>query len=137
MLQAMTDGFTTLSGAWMGRYDYGAGQCPVSFEAMLQDDAGALSGQITEPNTFRRDMGASLTASLVGDRLGYDVTFRKIYAGFDQGGDPVYEGVLNAALDRIDGMWRFSNDPQWSGRFMMIRALRVRARRKIAVTADI
>ncbi len=132
-LLTMTDIFTTLSGVWMGRYDYGEGLFPVSFEAILQEEAGALSGEITEPNTFRSDMGSDLIARLAGTRHGHDVSFRKTYAGFDQGDDPVYEGVLNGALTRIDGVWRFADHPEWSGAFMMVRAVRAKAGERAAM----
>lgn len=119
----------SLSGRWTGRYDYGGTAAPVPFEVVLEDSDGTLSGEITEPNTFRRDMGTYLAALLLGERAGFDVSFCKTYDGFDQGDDPVYEGALNAAMSRIDGVWRFPSDPKWCGRFMMVRAVDARARR--------
>ncbi|MEL6839582.1 MAG: hypothetical protein AAFP85_09835 [Pseudomonadota bacterium] len=132
----MGDGGNSITGRWTGRYDYSGKAAPVPFDAALEDNAGILSGEVTEPNTFRRDMGAHLAALLLGERTGFDVSFRKTYDGFDQGDDPVYEGALNTALTRIDGFWRFPNDPHWSGRFMMVRAVDMRARRKVAAAAD-
>lgn len=123
----------TISGRWAGRYDYDNGDQPVPFEAVLEEFAGTLSGEITEPNTFRQDMGAHLAAMIVGTRTGFEVSFCKTYDGFEQGGDPVYKGMLNTALTRIDGTWRFPNEPWLQGRFMMVRAVDARARREAVV----
>lgn len=124
----MGEEYTSLTGAWMGRYDYDIGAPSVSFEAQMAEEDGHLSGDMTEPNTFRDDMGAHLAARLFGSRMGNDVSFRKTYDGFDQGDDPVYEGQLNVAMTRIDGIWRFPSDPGMRGRFMMVRAVVCRAR---------
>lgn len=131
----MFEGSDTLCGKWTGRYDYGGMEAPVPFDVVMEDVAGALSGEITEPNTFRADIGGHLTAVLIGVRSGSDVSFRKSYDGFDQGDDPFYEGRLNGALTRIDGLWRFPKDAGMSGRFMMVRAVDVRARKAAAVEA--
>ncbi len=124
----MGEEFKSLTGAWMGRYDYEIGVPPVPFEVALIEEAGSLSGEVTEPNTFRDDMGAHLAALLIGERDGFDVSFLKTYDGFDQGEDPVYQGALNVALTRIDGMWSFPRQPNLRGRFMMVRAVAARAR---------
>ncbi len=128
----MSEKFENLTGRWTGRYDYTRDAEAVPFEVVLDDNGGVLSGDITEPNTFRRDMGAHLAATLIGDRLGFDVSFRKTYGGFDQGDDPIYEGALNDALTRIDGVWRFPDEPDWLGRFMMVRTVELRAKRAVA-----
>ncbi|MEO0918979.1 MAG: hypothetical protein AAFY31_18695 [Pseudomonadota bacterium] len=131
-----TDDRISLSGHWAGRYEYGVGAEPVPFEAVIAEAAGQLLGDITEPNTFHRNMGAELTATLMGQRTGRNVYFRKTYHGFDQGDDPVYEGQLNGALTRIVGTWRFPKSPSLSGRFMMVRAVDMRARQKAAAEAE-
>lgn len=127
----------SLSGHWNGRYDYGWGAEPVPFEAVIEDAAGQLLGGITEPNTFHRDMGAELTATLLGQRTGHDVQFRKTYDGFDQGDDPVYEGEVNGTFTRIDGLWRFPTNPSLSGRFMMVRAVEAGVRQQAAVEMQV
>ncbi len=132
----MVDNEKSISGRWTGRYDYGGLAAPVPFEAVLEESAGLVSGEITETNTFRHDMGAHLAAFLIGERVGVDVSFRKTYEGFDQGDDPVYEGALNTAMTRIDGVWRFPKDPKWAGRFMMVRAVDARVQRKVAAEIE-
>ncbi|WP_341368543.1 hypothetical protein [Yoonia sp. BS5-3] len=127
----------TLTGRWTGRYDYGDGLGPVPFEATINEIERTLSGEITEPNTFRRDMGGHLAAIIIGTRTGFDVSFRKTYDGFEQGDDPLYAGKLNGALTRIDGTWRFPKEPMWSGRFMMVRAVDARARRRAVAEATL
>ncbi|MDX8351914.1 hypothetical protein [Cognatiyoonia sp. IB215182] len=131
-----TDDRISISGHWTGRYEYGLGAEPVPFEAVIAEAAGQLLGDITEPNTFHRDMGAELTATLMGQRTGHDVYFRKTYDGFDQGDDPVYEGQLNSAMTRILGRWRFPKSPALSGRFMMVRAVDISSRKETAVEAE-
>ncbi len=128
----MSEKFDNLTGRWTGRYDYPNDADAVPFEVLLDEQEGILSGDITEPNTFRRDMGAHLAATLIGDRSGFDVSFRKTYGGFDHGDDLIYEGALNGALTRIDGVWRFPSEPDWRGRFMMVRAVELRAKRAVA-----
>jgi len=125
----VTDGWTTLNGRWLGRYEYSglAGQV-VAFEADVVEIRGALSGETQEPNTFRPDQGTDLTARISGRREGREVRFVKTYEGFDQGDDPVYEGQVNAALTRIVGRWHFPWSRGESGRFVMVRKPRARAR---------
>ena len=128
---------TDLTGRWMGRYDYNSRVLPaVAFEVVLTDAAGDLSGTITEPNGFRGDRGATLTARLIGGRDGADVRFVKYYIGFDQYDDPHYRGTVNAALTRIEGQWHFPIVGGAGGRFIMTRESAqgaVRARRMVAV----
>lgn len=121
-----------LSGAWQGRYDYDAGGNPVPFEAELVDQAGALSGQIIEPNTIPNAKGAQLKALVEGAHDGAVVRFVKFYTGFDHGDDPVYEGQLDAAGGRMSGRWTFPLDPQCCGRFVMVRAVKARVLREVS-----
>ena len=128
---------TDLTGRWMGRYDYNSRVLPaVAFEVVLEEEAGHLTGIITEPNGFRGDRGASLRARLIGGRDGAEVRFVKYYIGFDQDDDPHYAGTANAALTRIEGTWHFPVIGGKGGRFVMTRErvqVAVRARRMEAV----
>jgi hypothetical protein len=132
--------FKDLTGRWLGRYDYAHGGEGVSFEADLVEDAGSLTGETVEPNTFQRGMGAELHAALAGSRTGTSVAFVKTYVGFGQGADPHYTGALDQALTRMVGDWAFPMEPGgWSGRFVMIRKPLAAAQttRKTAVPQDL
>lgn len=111
----------TLTGRWMGRYDYDRGGDPVAFEVSLTETGGAITGEVMEPNKFRQDMGEMLNATLDGARSGTQVSFIKRYSGFAQGDHPQYDGSVNAALTRIEGRWQFKHIAGWGGRFMMVR----------------
>lgn len=112
--------FSDLSGVWQGKYSYAAAMRPNSFAAHLDDDDGALRGEIIEPNTITAGGPDELIAALAGSRLKRDVEFTKSYSDVDQ---PAlrYEGQLNAALTRIDGTWHFPSEPWVHGTFMMVR----------------
>ena len=124
-----------LRGRWLGLYDYdGMAMEPVSFEAELTEVPGSLGGRIFEPNTFRDDRGAALEARIEGHCSGDELRFVKVYLGFDQGGDPVYAGTVDAARKRIEGRWSFAGLPGVSGRFVMMRKPRAAiAREQLAV----
>lgn len=123
----MEDAFQSLTGRWIGRYDYGRGS-GVAFEADLIDQDGQISGRTAESNSFRSDMGGTLVAQVQGERAGLMVQFVKDYLGFAQPSSPIYEGQANAALTRVDGLWRFPSGE--SGRFVMLREPRLSARRR-------
>lgn len=125
----MTEQHKDLTGRWMGRYEYDRGGTPTAFEAELTE-AADLSGEMWEPNGFRKDLGAELSATLSGARTGDQVSFVKRYLGFEQGDHPIYDGTANAALTRIEGRWRFTHQPGWGGRFVMMR------KAKAAATAE-
>ncbi len=110
-----------LTGRWLGRYQYDSAAPVVAFEADLEEFAGALTGEIREPNSFRPDQGAELSASLTGSRAGTAVDFVKVYRGFTQGDHPHYSGTTNPALTRIEGQWHFLRAPWMRGRFVMMR----------------
>jgi hypothetical protein len=116
----VTTGFTSLTGRWLGRYEYPYGAPPVTFEAELTDLAGELSGEIYEPNTFRPDAGPELSADILGQRDGGQVTFLKRYRGLPSERWPHYDGTVNARLTRIEGRWLFAQ-VNFSGRFVMMR----------------
>ncbi|MGL5009638.1 MAG: hypothetical protein ACRC6I_07120 [Paracoccaceae bacterium] len=110
----------SLTGRWLGRYDYPYGAASVAFEADVVEDAGVLGGAIFEPNTFRRDAGPELVADIQGSRDGAQVMFHKRYRGATPAEWPHYEGVVNGALTRIEGRWVFAATG-FSGRFVMMR----------------
>ena len=111
-----------LSGFWTGVYDYPvASRAPVPFNAVIEDVAGALGGEIIEPNTFSPAKDRELFASLAGRRDGKAVHFVKTYEEVPRGGHSiVYRGTLDAAGTRIDGTWRAN--AFWSGAFVMNRS---------------
>jgi len=127
----------SLSGPWKGRFDYDKGGKPVAFELQLVDVAGVLSGQITEPNTIAGAKGDTLMATIEGSHDGAAIRFVKYYSGLDQGDDPVYEGQLNATGTRASGRWSFPTEPGWGGRFVLIRAVKAKVKRRISVAATV
>ena len=116
----MTETFTTLTGQWLGRFEYDRGGVAAAFEAELSETDGVLRGQTTEPNSFRKDMGPELTAQITGSRADDKVSFFKRYIGFDQGDLLIYDGTTDAVLTRIEGRWRFNAQPNWGGRFVLL-----------------
>ncbi|MCY1127634.1 hypothetical protein OU426_12275 [Frigidibacter sp. RF13] len=126
-----------LTGRWLGRYDYQGAAEPVPFEVDLHDAGGTLTGDITEPNSFRPDQGTILSAVLNGDHNGQRVSFLKRYVGFDQGDHPRYQGELNAARTRIEGRWHFPKSPTLTGRFVMMRKPRAAAEEKARGSAEV
>lgn len=114
--------FTNLTGHWIGIYHYveTAGIEPTPFNAVMEDQAGKLVGEIDEPNTYADPAAARLYADLFGVRQGLEVRFVKSMNG--TGGachDIVYEGQCSADFGRIDGRWTIPG--HWSGAFEMVR----------------
>ena len=111
-----------LTGVWQGLYTYPHGQS-VSFVATLIDSAGALSGSTHEPGLGADAPSATLYATLVGQRGGSAVTFRKTYEGEMPRYHAVdYAGTLNADATEVEGRWTIPG--VWSGTFLMIRPAR-------------
>jgi hypothetical protein len=110
----------SLTGRWLGRYEYPYAAPPVPFEADLVEDAGLLTGTIYEPNTFKPGAGPELLADITGSRAGAQVVFQKRYRGAPGHEWPFYEGTANSALTRIEGYWIFRHIG-FSGRFVMMR----------------
>lgn len=106
-----------LSGLWLGRYLYPiAGVPPVTFDVVLYDLDGALTGTVTEVSPA----GQRLSATISGQRNGGHVHFLKLYdamiSGYD---DVVYDGQIGDEGREISGRWTIADN--WSGDFIMIR----------------
>ena len=114
----------SLSGPWTGVYDHNnSAQEAVSFTADLTDIAGAVWGDIEEPNSFSPTAAKVLAASVSGMRSGYEVTFEKTYIGEVPGGEfPVfYAGTMSRNGQRISGTWKIRGPWPASGPFVMNR----------------
>jgi hypothetical protein len=128
--------FTSLTGRWLGRYEYDAGPEPVPFEADLIEDLGFLSGETAEGNTFRPELDGTLHAVITGNHSKGSVHFTKTYLGFEADDHPIYSGRANANLTRIEGRWFFPSQPGWAGRFVMMRKPGAAAERKAGDKAE-
>jgi hypothetical protein len=118
-----TGRYTSLSGVWSGAYSYAAvfDVTPVPFNALIQENGGALTGDIDEPNTFADPTAPRLFASLTGARAGSEVAFAKKYNGAGGAAHVVrYHGVANPDLTRIEGRWTVGGAR--SGAFFMERS---------------
>lgn len=113
--------FKSLSGYWTGVYDYPAADEAVPFNAVLSDEAGRISGEIIEPNTFAQAPDRELFSSLSGALDGGSITFIKHYESLPGAGHTVlYVGHVDAARTKIEGRWRIG--ATWSGPFVMNRS---------------
>lgn len=121
----------TLTGPWMGRYNYvSATMKPVAFNATLLDEDGNISGETIEPNTFADQNLDALIAGIIGVREETWLRFTKSYSDFD-GPKIDYEGRVNATFTRVDGTWSFPATPWHHGTFVLIRdAVAVDAERR-------
>lgn len=111
---------TNLTGLWEGQYKYPySWQDPVSFDAEISDNAGAISGIISEPNSFDQEGGHLLTAAMAGSVSGAQVKFTKTYVGEGRAQHSLaYEGTLSEKDTRITGIWKTGSI---SGKFEMTR----------------
>lgn len=107
-----------VSGVWYGRYFAStAGADENSFIAHLAEDAGGVSGTITEPD----DSGAEAIrrAFVDGSRSGTALRFTKQY---DPAGPlahcVAYSGTISDDGSEVTGTWRFSG---YHGSFVMNR----------------
>ncbi|MEM1373942.1 MAG: hypothetical protein AAGF78_06130 [Pseudomonadota bacterium] len=128
----------TLTGPWMGRYNYvSVAMKPVAFNANLIDEGGDISGDTIEPNSFSDLDLDALIAGIIGVREETFLRFTKSYSDFD-GPKIDYEGRINATFTRVDGTWSFPHAPWQHGTFVLIRdAVAVDAeRRRTRVTSE-
>ena len=128
----------SLTGRWIGRYDYDDGEASVPFEADMTQTGMTLRAMTAEPNTFRPGGAPELHGFLTGWVVGREVRLTKTYT-FDQGADPEYVGHVDAEACRITGRWSFEDHPEVSGRFTMTRrpAAKARAERQVAAEVEI
>ena len=112
---------TNLSGFWTGQYWYDhVDEWTVGFLALLSDEAGVLSGEITEPNTIGYS-SSELKAWIRGTCDGQAVTFAKVYDGASDAAHRVdYVGTLSDDSKRIAGHWMIDGE---FGGFSMSRTL--------------
>ncbi|WP_326523432.1 hypothetical protein [Sphingomonas sp.] len=112
-----------LTGFWSGEYWYDiAGEPRVPFLANLDDQAGALTGSISEPNTIT-DASDRLTAFVRGQRIGSEVEFAKVYDGASDAAHRVdYLGIVADDGAAISGRWMLDG---LIGGFSMTREIAV------------
>lgn len=119
-----------LSGEWTGIYNYPAHYPPNSFEAVIRDSGGAISGVIRQPAEFFEPAGTFQHSVIEGSREGSILQFVKIYDDLGRP-TPHYRGVIQPGGDEIEGEWTIPGD--WSGTFLMIRGSKVEAAVEIEV----
>ncbi len=120
----MTD-YSDMNGIWSGRYEYSGRGEAVKFTAWFDDQDGALSGTILEPNTFALSSAEDLQADITGARHGLEVEFTKTYqAGSGAHNVPIiYSGTVDKAFTLLRGTWVFPDGPMFDkGIFEMSRA---------------
>lgn len=109
-----------LAGQWTGGYISSDGADVNTFDVKLKQSGPALTGTITEVNTFGdRTRALFLTSTLVGNLRGRNVSFTKTYDGAGGASHSVeYNGELDASGRRIRGEY---NAEGVGGVFEMVR----------------
>lgn len=126
----------SLTGQWIGRYDYDDGEPPVPFEAEFTQTGMTLRALTLEPNTFHPGAMKELRGFLTGWIVGTEVRLTKTYS-FAQVADPEYVGKLDAEGRRITGRWFFEEMPAVHGRFTLTRKPASRATAERRAMAEI
>jgi hypothetical protein len=110
-----------ISGFWTGTYWYDEpGEPIVPFLVLINDANGALSGEISEPNTVGYSSD-ELKAFIIGTRDGNAVAFAKVYDGASDLAHRVdYTGTLSEDTTRLTGYWLLED---YSGGFEMSRTV--------------
>lgn len=122
----MSEENESLSGFWSGVYDYpDSFDEAVPFNVILTDEAGTLTGEIIEPNTFSPEDIDHMFASLNGNLIDNSIMFIKTYENADNAGHRVrYEGIVNPEKTVIQGEWTTLDEEfPWSGPFIMNRTI--------------
>ena len=99
----MSDDPRNIGGIWYGRYDALGFPETNSFVAHLDDDNGAISGTITEPDT--KGGHGVRRAFVSGDRSGTELRFVKQYDGGALAHAVRYMGEINADATEVSGVW--------------------------------
>ncbi|GAL96696.1 hypothetical protein AA0312_1804 [Acetobacter tropicalis NRIC 0312] len=126
---------SSLTGLWQGQFTYPRGYAPEFFTASLLDQAGVLSGAITEKATETTPDHSILYAVLSGHHTGRQVVFVKTYEGTVRAHDVHYSGTVNDDATEISGTWSISGN--WSGQFLMIREGQATQDEALLVEAEI
>ncbi|MFT9383280.1 MAG: hypothetical protein ABF553_01580 [Acetobacter orientalis] len=116
----MSDAKRNLSGLWHGQFSYPRTFQPEFFTATLLDQAGSLSGSITDKVTDPTHATGVFLAHVRGQHVGADVHFSKQYESAARPHRVRYTGQVNADGTEISGTWQI--DGSWSGPFLMVRA---------------
>jgi hypothetical protein len=118
----MSEGELNLSGAWDGVFCYPdvpeAGPT-TPFLANVEDRGGVLSGTVIEPHEIHQ---ATVTASILGQRIGASVHFTKDYRSPDDlyRKTVFYFGSIAQGGETITGEWHI--EEHWRGPFQMTRS---------------
>jgi len=122
-----------LSGQWSGLYNYPIPAPPTSFEAVIRDTGGLITGETSEAGDTPDCAGQLLHALIEGRREGARVHFVKVYDHLGRAANPItYDGQVLSGGDEIEGRWTIPGI--WSGTFMMVRARKeeTAAQRKVS-----
>ncbi len=116
----MSAGNANLSGRWTGVFNYPVAWPSTSFEAVLADAGGLITGTTTEAGDTPECLGQILSATIDGRREGTTIRFAKMYDFATEHRDTVlYTGTLHPDGNEIEGRWEIPGE--WSGTFLMIR----------------
>jgi hypothetical protein len=103
----VSDDPQNLGGVWYGRYDARGHADTNNFVARLDDNGGAISGTITEPDTSG---GTGVRRAFVsGTRSASGLRFVKQYDGGALAHAVRYSGQINSDATEISGTWIIVN----------------------------
>jgi hypothetical protein len=123
-----------LNGAWSGIYNYPAMYPPNTFDAVIRDIGGVITGEIEQPSELFEPAGTIQHAMIEGSREDNSVRFVKYYDDLGRP-TPHYHGVIQPGGDEIEGEWTIPGN--WSGTFLMVRGPRAGASVERRVTEKI
>ena len=108
----------SLTGVWVGSYQYTDRRAPVQFMMVLHQDAdGTVTGALREPATFGDSSAPFLGASISGSVQNATLKYVKKYDGTGGQNHSVdYRGVVNWKARAVQGQWSM---PGSKGTFRM------------------
>ncbi|MFT9398813.1 hypothetical protein [Acetobacter sp.] len=109
-----------LSGLWHGQFSYPRTFQAEFFTASLLEQAGLLSGVITEKAQDPLHASGVFLAHVSGQHDGTTVHFLKRYESITRTHTVHYTGQVNSDSTEISGTWSIPSN--WSGPFLMVRA---------------